>query len=117
MLSVFAIVILSIVAGFGDAFGFTHAARVWDNGKLIWSELAKSALGFTVGISSYWMVIRYLNNYGFNSASLQTIIWFTVTIIGVAILSGDFVKWSILNKSVAVAVLFGIGWLMLNESH
>lgn len=116
MLNIFAIIILSIIAGFGDAYGFTHASRIWSNGVVVWGEVVRSGLGFVVGISSYWVVIRFLNHYGYSSASLQTIIWFTVTIVGVAILSGDFVKWSLLNKTVAIFVLMGIGWLMLSES-
>jgi len=45
-----AIVGLTVLSGVADSQGFLHAARVWRDGQLVLAEMAKSALGFGVGI-------------------------------------------------------------------
>jgi hypothetical protein len=86
---------------------------MWQGGKLIRSELVKSALGFSVGISAYWLGIKYLKELGVLSPEVQTLIWFVITIIGVALISGKFLRWQAVDQLVAVALLLGIGWLLL----
>jgi len=107
------VVALTVISGFGDAQGFIHAANIWQNGRLAWDALAKSALGFAFGISMYWIALRWMKEIGIVSAEIQTLAWFAVTIIGVALASGNFVKWQVSEQVVAVVVLVGIGWLML----
>lgn len=46
------------------------------------------------------------------SPEMQTLLWFTMTIIGVAIVSGQFVDWQRVDQAVAVAILIGLGWLL-----
>ncbi|HYR86493.1 MAG TPA: hypothetical protein VE422_20565 [Terriglobia bacterium] len=75
-------------------------------------ELAKSAAGFGLGIVMYWASIRFLQQFGVLSAETQTILWFGVTIIGIAVLSGSSLRWAVVDQSVAVLVLAGIGWLL-----
>lgn len=84
------IIVLTVLSGIGDSQGFVHAAKVWVNDKLVWNELGKSALGFAVGISLYWIVIKYMNTAGIAAPEIQTILWFSITILGVAILSRNF---------------------------
>ncbi len=40
------IALLTIFLGVADAQGFLHAARIWQNGSVIWDELGRSALGW-----------------------------------------------------------------------
>lgn len=107
------VVALTVISGFGDAQGFIHAANIWQNGRLAWDALARSALGFAFGISMYWLALRWMKEIGIVSPEVQTVAWFAVTIIGVALASGNFVKWQVSEQVVAVVVLVGIGWLML----
>lgn len=107
------VVALTVISGFGDAQGFIHAANIWQNGRVAWDALAKSALGFAFGISMYWLALRWMKEIGIVSPEVQTVAWFAVTIIGVALASGNFVKWQVSEQVVAVVVLLGIGWLML----
>ena len=107
------IIVLTLLSGVGDAFGFTHAARVWQGGRLVWAEVARSAAGFAVGIGLYWLVLKYMIAAGIVSPEIQTIAWFGVTLIGVAVLSGKFLGWALLDQFVAVLVLAGIGWLLV----
>jgi hypothetical protein len=106
------IVGITLVSGIGDSHGFIHAARMWHNLKFVWDEFGKSALGFGVGIGSYWISVRYLNEFGLLSPETQTLIWFGTTIVGVALLSGRFFLWQTIDQLVAVVVLLGIGWLL-----
>ena len=110
------IIVLTILSGIADAQGFLHAARIWQNGTLIWDELGRSALGFVLGIVLYWIVLRNMNAVGITSPEIQTLTWFGVTLIGVALVSGSFLKWTLLDQAIAVIVLFGIGWLMFRTT-
>jgi len=105
---------LTLASGIGDSYGFIHAAQAWNGGTLIGSELARSALGFAIGIGTYWLVVRYLEALGVQSATIQTLGWFAVTIVGVALVSGDIARWSPINKAIGVAVVAGVGWLLVD---
>lgn len=104
---------LILLSGIADSWGFIHASKMWDGGKLIWGEAAKSALGFGLGISMFWLAIRYLNEFRSIPAEVQTALWFVVTIVGVAIFSGNFAQWQVIDQVVALGVLAGICWLLL----
>src|SRR5438105_1621493 len=110
------IIILTLLSGLADAQGFSHAANIWQQGKLTWAELFKSALGFGLGITAYWIVIKYLQAFGIVSAEIQTILWFTVTIVGVEILSGKFFHWHTIDQIVGVSVIAGVIWLLIRTS-
>ena len=56
-----------------------------------------------------------LNDFGIVSPEVQTLGWFVVTIAGVALASGDFFRWPIADRGVAVVVLLGLGWLVLHS--
>jgi hypothetical protein len=105
---------ITLISGIGDSQGFVHAARMWQDCKVVWIEFGRSAVGFGVGIAAYWVAARYLNEFGVLSAETQTLIWFGVTILGVALASGKFIRWQTIDQLVAVVVLLGIGWLMFH---
>ncbi len=107
---------LTFISGVSDSFGFIHGTNVWQGGKLIWQELVKSAGGFVVGTTSYWIAVRYLNLAGIVTTEMQTLLWFGSTLIGVALLSGRFLHWRHVDQIVAVFVLIGIGWLLSRTS-
>jgi hypothetical protein len=103
---------VTLISGICDSRGFVHAAAMWQEGRLVWSELGKSALGFGVGIGTYWLVVKYLGQFGVLSPETQTLVWFGITIVGVAAVSGRFLLWQAVDQAVAVAVLLGMGWLL-----
>jgi hypothetical protein len=105
------IIALTIVSGLADAQGAIHAAKIWQEGHLVWDELGKSALGFGVGIFVYWIVIRFMKEVGIVAPEVQAVLWFGVMMIGVALFNGAFFRWQRLEQVVAIAVLVGIGWL------
>lgn len=105
--------ILTVISGYSDAQGFLHASNIWHKGEIVWDELGKSALGFAGGIISYWIVIKFLQQAGIVLPEIQTIGWFAVTIIGIALISGKFANWQTIDQIVAILVVFGLGWLLL----
>jgi hypothetical protein len=100
-----------------DSFGFAHAASMWRGGSLVWSELAKSAVGFLVGMFLYWGAVRYLGQAGIVMAEIQTLLWFGITIIGVAVLRGRFFSWPSGDQVVAVGVMAGLAWLLARPGN
>jgi hypothetical protein len=109
------LIVLTLISGLADAQGFVHASNIWLNGKLIWPEVIKSASGFGLGIVAYWICIKFLQDFRIISPEIQTIGWFTATIIGVAIFSGKFFHWQIVNQIVGIAVLLGVVWLLVRQ--
>jgi hypothetical protein len=107
------IIVISVLSGLADSQGFIHASKIWANNKLVWNEVGKSALGFAVGITLYWIVLKYMNAAGIVSPEIQTLIWFSITILGVAIISRSFFRWQTIDQLVGIAVLAGVAWLMV----
>jgi hypothetical protein len=106
---------LTLASGLADSYGFVHAARVWDGGRLIPAEMGRSSVGFALGITTYWIVIRFLEQLGVHSVAIQTIGWFGATLIGVAVVTGEFRDWGTANQIIALGVALGIGWLMITS--
>jgi hypothetical protein len=103
---------ITLISGIGDSQGFIHAAKMWQNGKIVWDEFSKSALGFVVGIGTYWLAVKYLDEFGVFATETQTLIWFGVTIIGVALISRKFFAWEMIDQVVAIFVFLGVSWLL-----
>ncbi|MEO8212389.1 MAG: hypothetical protein ABI560_04320 [Myxococcales bacterium] len=110
------ILAMTLASGISDAQGFIHADRIWQDGRPRWDEVGKSALGFIVGIGIYWRSLKHMKQIGIPSPEIQTIVWFSVTIVGVALVSGKAVRWPIVDQAVALAVLAGVGWLMFRSA-
>ena len=106
------IVVFTLASGIFDSFAFSYASGMWRDGRLVGSEAAKAAISFVLGIAMYFGAVRYLCEAGIVFAEIQTLLWFGVTIIGVAILQGRFFQWQVLEQAVAVNVLLGLGWLI-----
>lgn len=111
------IVGITLVSGIADAQGFLHAAKIWPDGALSGSELGKSAIGFSIGIATYWLSLKYMRNLGVVAPEIQTLIWFGVTLVGVAIASGKIFRWPLREQGVALIVLVGIGWLLYRSGN
>ncbi len=106
----------TVAAGALDALAFTYSAEMWQGGKLVWRQASKAALTFALGITMYWIAVRYLGEAGILMPELQTLIWFTVTIVGVTVLGGRFFHWPVLDQIVAANVLISLGWLIARTS-
>jgi len=111
------IIAITLASGIADAQGFLHASKIWQEGKLVWDQLAKSALGFSAGIGSHWLSLRYMRELGVVAPEIQTLTWFAVTLIGVALLSGKIFKWPLVDQAVALAVLVGVGFLLVRRGE
>ena len=106
----------TIAAGMLDSLAFTYSASMWNGGKLVWAQATRAAVAFSLGITMYWFAIRYLGEAGIVLPEIQTLIWFTVTIVGVIVLGGRFTAWPILDQIVAVNILVSLGWLIMRTS-
>lgn len=116
-ISILIVIVLTALSAFADSQGFVHASRIWQDDALVWTEVAKSALGFSIGIISFWLVLRYMIRIGIVSAEMQTLGWFTITIIGVALISGDAFRWQTIDKVIAFLVILGIAWLLFHTGE
>ena len=117
METILLITVFPLLSGLGDAQGFVHAGRVWDGGHFNWLVALKSAAGFQFGVVMYWFAVRHLASQGVVAPEVQTLFWFSATIIGIAALSGQFMRWAFVDQLAAAAVLCGITWLMLRTAR
>lgn len=102
----------TILSGMGDAQGFIGASRMWNGRDVVWFEASRSAVGFAVGAFGFMLAVRFLREVGVSNTEVQTLFWFAVTLVAVALLSRTFGDWARIDKAVAVAVMAGIGWLL-----
>lgn len=117
MIAILLIAALTMLSGIGDAQGFVHAARVWQNGQFVWAEALKSAAGFQMGVLFYWFMLRYLIQLGVAVVEIQTLFWFAATMVGVGIFSGRILRWPPMDQAVACIVLVGIAWLLIRTAR
>lgn len=111
------IILLTLVSGWGDAQYFIHSAQAWNKGKIVWSEIFKSSLGVTLGVIMYWIAIKFMQDLKIFSTEIQTLIWFTVVIVGIALLSGKFSSWQLIDKIVSIMIILCIGWLLVRTGR
>jgi hypothetical protein len=107
------VVSLTLISGLADGFGFWHAARVWQEDRIVWPEVGHASLGFGIGTSLYILVLRYMQQLGIVLPEIQSVLWFTIAMVSVAIINGQFIRWSWTDQAVAGATLAGIGWLIV----
>ena len=107
------VIMLTLFSGLADGFGFLHAARVWQEDRIVWPEVGHTLLGFGVGIALYILVLRYMQQLGIVLPEIQSVLWFTVAIVSVAVVNGQFIRWSWTDQAIAVVTLTGIGWLIV----
>lgn len=117
METILCIALFTVLSGVGDAWGFVHAGKVWNGGEFHWLTALKSAAGFQFGVLMYWFALRHLQASGVVAVEVQTLFWFGATIIGVALLGGQFLRWPLADQLAACAVLLGIGWLMFRTAQ
>lgn len=111
-----AITALTVAAGVLDSLAFTYSASIWQGGRLSWLAVAKSGGAFALGIVFYWLSLRYLREAGVVLPEIQTLIWFSVTIVGVTALSGRFASWPLADQVAGVSALASLGWLIVRTS-
>ena len=116
-LSISALLIVTALSAFLDAKGFVYAAQAWRSGSLAPSVAFQSLLYFVGGVTIYIASIGFQQYLGVQSAAMQSIFWFAMTVVGVALLDGTIGHWTVAQRLVAVTVTVGIGWLLFSTAH
>ncbi len=106
------IVALTVLSGLADAQGFVHSAAAFDRPDAAWLHVARAVIFFALGLITYLLAVRGLVRAGIAAPELHMLFWFAVTIVGVALLSGNLVTWSSLDRTVGAVVVTGIAWLV-----
>lgn len=108
-------ILFTVLSALGDSQGFLHASRIWENGQVNGGELLKSAGGYLLGILIYWLSLRFFNILGINSPEIQTVGWFIVTIVGVALFSREITTWNTPDQILGLIAVLSIGILMFRR--
>ncbi len=107
------VIALTLFSGLADSRAFLYAAQTWPNDRLDLAQLGKALLCFALGILLYVLSLKFLRYLGVHSATIQTSLWFLATLVGLAILSGEFLKWQRLDQAIALIVATGLTWLVV----
>ncbi len=113
ILYVVLVVALTLFSGLADSRAFLFAAQTWHDDRLNLLLLGKALVFFAIGILLYVLSLKFLRYLGVYSATIQTSLWFMATIIGLALISGEFVRWQRLDQAVAIVVAAGLTWLVV----
>lgn len=112
-----ALILVTALSAYFDARGFVLAAQTWREGSLVPGAIFLSMINFIGGITFYIGSIGIQQRLGIESASMQSIFWFVMTVVGIALMDGTIGQWSMAQRVVGVAVTAGIGWLMVSAAH
>lgn len=115
MLDVLLAIVLTLITGVCDAFGFVHASRTWKGGQFSPREAILAVSLFLVGIVVYIALIRNLQRLGITSPEIQTLGWFATTVIGIAIIERSIVGWATTDKVMAAVAFVSVGWLVVRK--
>ena len=113
LLYVVIVVALTLFSGLADARAFLYAGQTWPDDQLSLATLGKALVFFALGILLYVLSLKFLRYLGVYSATIQTSLWILATLIGLAIMSGEFVKWQRVDQAVAIVVAAGLTWLVV----
>ena len=116
-LVVAALILLTAASAYFDAKGFVYAAQSWRDGALVPRAVVLSLLNFMGGVMLYIGSIGFQQRVGVESAAMQSIFWFAMTVVGIAIMDGTIAQWSMAQRGIGVAVTIGIGWLLVSAGH
>jgi len=108
---IFAIVLMAIT-GFFDGLAFGRAPKIRNyQGLTRIIDILKTLSIFGVGLITYIASTFFLYQQGVENALVITLIWFVVTIISLAIISGSFFTLSISDKVIALVAIILVGIL------
>ncbi len=109
MLFLFAIAI-TIIASAIESFAFMYSFEAIKQGVAV--RLLVTSLGlYIVGILVDYFALYVMSKSGTFAPELLAMIFMTSVIIGIALISGNFFTWKLVDQIVAVAVVVGIAWL------
>lgn len=109
--------VLTLLTAWGDSRGFIHASRAWAQGNPQWSDIWLAAGWFTVGVVFYLLALKYLQPFRDLGPSVQTLAWFLVTIVGVAIGSRDFFRWQIVDQVLALSSVVALAVVIIRTGR
>jgi len=112
MINVVAAVVFTLTSGVLDAFGFVHASRAWRHDHVVMREVGWTFAYFLAGIAAYLFVVRHLSRLGVTATELQTLMWFGVTVLGVAVIQRSLGDWTNADRLVALVAVASVGWLV-----
>jgi len=110
--------LLLLASAWFDAKGFVYATQSWNpSGTLNLKPTLLTAIFFIVGLTLYFFSVRFMTVAGAASTTMQSLLWFFATIAGIAILSGDFVKWNAMQYIAVIMVVAGMSYLLATVGH
>lgn len=93
-----------------EAYGYTFSFRAFKNDfdvKMLYLAFSWYAVGIWVD----FLALFIMSKTSLYVPELLAMIFMVCTIVGIAILSGQFFTWKVIDQMVGVGVVAGLGWL------
>lgn len=111
MITIIIAIVITITAALVEARGYVLSFAAFSNGNVnIW-QLGVSLLWYILGILIDYIALYTLSQSKIFIPELLSTIFMLSTIVGIALLSGQFFQWQLIDKIVAVLVAMGLVWL------
>lgn len=110
LITVLAILITIIAAGL-EAYGYSYSFQAFENRSFDPWLLTKAFCLYSVGIWVDYFALFVMSKGSIYIPEILTVIFMTATIVGIALISGQFFQWKLLNQIIGVSVVVGLAWL------
>lgn len=104
-------IVLTILAALVEAKGYLYSFRSFTDTNGV-TLIGLAILCYFIGIVIDFTAIYLISKTHYYVPEIMSMLFMAVTIIGVAILSGQFLNWNHFNQGVAVLIMLGLCWLM-----
>lgn len=103
-------ILITMFAGLVEARGYNTSFEAFRTGNIA-SLLALSFAWYSIGIAIDYFALFILSKSPIFIPEILSTIFMVTTIVGIAILSGQFFTWARIDQAVGVLIVIGLAWL------
>jgi hypothetical protein len=104
-------VAITLLAAFIEAHGYSYSFEAFRGEKIDFSILGLSFGLYSLGIVIDYVGLSIMSKSSIFIPELLSTIFMVGTIVGIAMISGQFLTWKAVDQTVAVGIVAGLGWL------
>lgn len=108
---ILAAIVITLLAAFVEAHAYNYSFDAFKQGNIQWMLLALSFGVYSIGILIDYVSLYVLSKTSIFIPELLAAIFMVATLVGIALLSGQFLTWKTSDQIVAGLIVAGLGWL------
>jgi hypothetical protein len=104
-------IVITLIAAAIEAHGYNYGFQAFKDGTINPNLAVLSFILYSLGIIVDYIGLHVMSKSTIYIPEILSTIFMVGTIVGIALLSGQFFTWKTADQAVAIAVVVGIGWL------